>query len=82
VQARIALGAVAPTAWRAREAERALEGVTLTPAAMREAGRLAAAGCQPISDVRASARYRRILVEALVTRALARCLERIEGGGR
>jgi carbon-monoxide dehydrogenase medium subunit len=44
---------------------------------MREAGRLAAAECSPISDVRASARYRRILVEALVTRALVRCLERI-----
>jgi carbon-monoxide dehydrogenase medium subunit len=82
VQARIALGAVAPTTWRARDAERSLEGATLTPAAMREAGRLAAAGCQPISDVRASARYRRILVEALVTRALGRCLARIEGSGR
>ena len=76
--ARIALGAVAPTTWRAREAERLLEGRPLTPEAMREAGRAAAAGCRPIGDVRASARYRRLLVETLVPRALARCLERIE----
>ena len=57
---------------------RLLEGRPLTPEAMREAGRAAAAGCRPIGDVRASARYRRLLVETLVPRALARCLERIE----
>jgi len=78
VEARIALGAVAPTTWRAREAERLLEGRPLTPEAMREAGRAAAAGCRPIGDVRASARYRRLLVETLVPRALARCRKRIE----
>ena len=78
VEARIALGAVAPTTWRAREAERLLEGRPLTPEAMREAGRAAAAGCRPIGDVRASARYRRLLAETLVPRALARCRKRIE----
>jgi carbon-monoxide dehydrogenase medium subunit len=82
VAARIALGAVAPTTWRAREAERVLEGRALTPEALREAGRAAAAGCRPISDVRASARYRQHLVETLVPRALARCLERIGEGER
>jgi len=82
VAARIALGAVAPTTWRSREAERVLEGRALTPEALREAGRAAAAGCRPISDVRASARYREHLVEALVPRALARCLERIGEGER
>ena len=81
-EARVALGAVAPTTWRAREAERVLEGRAVTPAALREAGRAAAAECQPISDVRASARYRRLLVETLVPRALARCVERIRGNAR
>src|SRR5262249_49210501 len=79
VDARIVLGAVAPTTWRARSAEHALEGRTPTRDVLREAGRLAAAECQPISDVRASARFRAHLVETLVPRALARCLERIGG---
>ena len=75
--ARIVLGAVAPTAWRARSAEQVLAGRAPTRELLREAGRLAAAECRPISDVRASARYRTHLVEVLVPRALARCLERI-----
>ncbi|OGL11096.1 MAG: hypothetical protein A3I17_04815 [Candidatus Rokubacteria bacterium RIFCSPLOWO2_02_FULL_72_37] len=78
--ARIALGAVAPTTMRARAVERALEGRALTNDVLREAGRLAAGECRPISDVRASARYRRLLVETLVPRALRRCLERIGAG--
>ncbi len=81
-EARIALGAVAPTAWRARAAERSLEGQTVTPELLREAGRLAAAGCQPLSDVRASARYRQILVETLVPRALTSCLARVRQEAR
>jgi carbon-monoxide dehydrogenase medium subunit len=76
-EARIALGAVAPTTIRARAAERALEGQPLTDEVLRRAGRLAAGECAPIDDVRASARYRRLLVETLVPRALARCLERV-----
>ncbi|MGA3401523.1 MAG: xanthine dehydrogenase family protein subunit M [Acetobacteraceae bacterium] len=79
---RIALGAVGPTATRAPQAEQALRGCEPTPAALQEAGRLAAAGCAPISDVRASAEYRRMLVQALVPRALQRCLQRIEAYGR
>ena len=78
VEPRIVLGAVAPTSWRAREAERALEGHVLTPEALREAGRLAAAGCKPLSDVRASARYRQHLVATLVPRALTQCLARAQ----
>lgn len=77
VAARIALGAVAPTPLRSRVAEQVLEGQVLTPELLGRAGQLAARACQPISDVRASARYRRLLVEALVSRALKRCLDRI-----
>ena len=81
-EARVALGAVAPTTWRAREAESVLEGHAVTPALLREAGRAAAGACRPISDVRASERYRRLLVETLVERALARCVERSVGNAR
>jgi carbon-monoxide dehydrogenase medium subunit len=75
--ARIALGAVGPTTLRARRAEAALEGEAPTPEALRQAGALAAEESAPISDVRASAEYRRLLVGTLVPRALARCAERI-----
>jgi carbon-monoxide dehydrogenase medium subunit len=76
LQARVALGAVAPTALRARAAERALEGAPAGPTAFARAAALAAAACAPIDDVRASARFRRHLVGVLVRRALQRCAER------
>lgn len=74
--ARIALGAVGPTTLRARDAEAALEGHTPDPDRLREAARIAAAECRPITDVRASAEYRRILAGTLVERALLLCLSR------
>ncbi len=73
---RIALGAVGPRALRARAAERLLEAQPLTEDQLRRAGQAAAAECQPITDVRASAAYRRLLVETLVSRALERALAR------
>jgi carbon-monoxide dehydrogenase medium subunit len=76
--ARIALGAVGPVAMRVPEAELALQGHQPAEAMFSEAGRIAAAACAPISDVRASAEYRRMLIQALVPRALRRCLQRIE----
>jgi len=79
LEARIALGAVAPTTVRAHAAERSLRGRPLTDQALAEAGRAAAAECRPITDVRASARYRALLVATLVPRALARCRELIQG---
>lgn len=80
LEARIALGAVAPTPIRAKGAERSLEGQAVSPEAFARAGQIAAGECQPITDVRASARYRRLLVEALVSRALECCLQRILEG--
>lgn len=74
--ARIALGSVGPTVLRARRAEASIEGEPPDEVRFREAGRLAMAECSPISDVRASARYRSILVAALVERALATCAAR------
>jgi len=69
-QARIALGAVAPTPIRAHEAEEALRGQQLTPATIAEAARLAAEATQPIDDIRGSAAYRKRVVEVLVRRLL------------
>ena len=77
IDARIALGAVGPTVLRARGAEDALRGQRADQSAFKQAGQTAAAHCDPIGDVRASEQYRRLLVEALVPRALARSLSRI-----
>jgi carbon-monoxide dehydrogenase medium subunit len=67
---RIALGAVAPKVIRAPQAEAYLEGRTITPEAMAEAGRVAVGDAKPISDFRASAEYRRHLIAVLTKRAL------------
>ena len=75
---RIALGAVAPTVMRARQAEAYLEGRAISPEAMREAGRVAAAESRPITDFRASAEYRRDLVAVLTRRALENARGRAE----
>ena len=75
---RIAVGAAASRTLRVPQAERLVEQDG--PAAFAAAGRLAAEQVTPIDDVRASARYRRLLVATLVERALARSAARIEGG--
>jgi len=69
-RARIALGAVAPTIIRCPEAEDYLVGKTLREDIIERAAELAAAAARPISDIRASADYRRAMVRVLVARAL------------
>jgi CO/xanthine dehydrogenase FAD-binding subunit len=67
---RIALGAVAPTAIRCREAETILLGRRVDAGLIDEAAAAAAAACRPIDDVRASAAYRRHGVRVMVRRGL------------
>lgn len=69
---RVAVGAVAPTPRRLPEVEAILEGRRPEPALFAEAGRAAAARVAPITDLRASERYRRHLVGVLVRRAFER----------
>ncbi|MBL8343751.1 MAG: xanthine dehydrogenase family protein subunit M [Rubrivivax sp.] len=79
--ARIALGAVAPTPMRARKAEAALIGERPSEALFARAGELAMAESRPISNVRASAAYRREMVQVLTRRALERaCAMALVGG--
>jgi CO/xanthine dehydrogenase FAD-binding subunit len=68
--ARLVLGAVAPTPMRAREAERMLTGQRLDEELIARASRKAAEEARPITDVRAPAEYRTTLVEVLSRRAL------------
>jgi CO/xanthine dehydrogenase FAD-binding subunit len=57
--ARIALGAMAPHALRARKAELALEGKALDKAAIEAAAKVIAEGASPADDAYATAWYRR-----------------------
>ncbi len=70
IDARITLGAVAPTIIRAPEAEQVLIGHPLSEERIQEAARRAGEAARPIDDVRGSALYRRAMVETLVQRAL------------
>lgn len=74
----LAMGAVAPTPLRAWEAEKCLNGSAPSQELFEEAGRLAARQAQPISDLRASAEYRRHLVGVLTVRVLQKARERVE----
>jgi len=68
--ARIALGAVAPTPTRARQAEAILIGRTPTQDIIEEAAGRVVEAVHPISDVRGSAEYRSELAKVLTRRTL------------
>lgn len=79
--AKIALGAVAPTVVIAREAAATLADTIPDEDVLRSAGRAAAAACEPITDLRASAEYRRRLVEVLTGDVVMRAWRRARGDG-
>lgn len=68
VDARIVLGSVAPIPMRARKAEAEIRGKPIDDNTMRKVAELASQECSPISDVRASAEYRRAMVKVVVRR--------------
>lgn len=78
-RARIALGAVAPTPMRATGAERMLEEKEVTGEMIGAAAEAAAREAKPLSDLRASAEYRREMTAVLARRALERALRRAGG---
>jgi len=73
-EARIAMGAVAPTPIRLGDVETLLAGKTVTEDLADEAGRLAAAQITPITDLRASAEYRKAMAHTLTRRLIEECL--------
>jgi CO/xanthine dehydrogenase FAD-binding subunit len=74
-KARIALGAVAPVPLRARKAEALLQGAVVSDALIDQAATAAADETAPITDLRATAAYRRDVSRVLVKRALERAWE-------
>jgi carbon-monoxide dehydrogenase medium subunit len=74
--ARLVLFGVGPSPTRAKEAEELLAGTSLSDSDIFEAARIAASPLDPISDVRASANYRRHAARALCSRAIALARDR------
>jgi carbon-monoxide dehydrogenase medium subunit len=66
----IAMGAVAPTPMRAKQAEAILTNNRLTPDLITRAAKKASNEAAPISDFRASADYRRDLVRTMVSKGI------------
>jgi carbon-monoxide dehydrogenase medium subunit len=76
---RIGLTNVNPTPMRALEAEARLVGQPLTEANLEAAGALAASACDPSSDLRGSAEYKRDVTRVVVKRAILLAQSRAKG---
>lgn len=72
--ARIVLGAVAPTPLRARQAEAVLRGQVMDEGLVQAVAKAAMAEARPIDDVRSSAGYRREMVGVQTARAIRRAV--------
>jgi CO/xanthine dehydrogenase FAD-binding subunit len=78
-RAGVAITALAPTIRLIPEAGEALVGSDGGAGAVREAAAAAARAAEPISDVRASADYRRAMAEVVARRVLAAAVARARG---
>jgi CO/xanthine dehydrogenase FAD-binding subunit len=67
---RVAMGAVAPVVIRARKCEEFLQNRALAEDVIMRAGRIASDEASPITDVRASAEYRRGVMSSLLYKAV------------
>jgi carbon-monoxide dehydrogenase medium subunit len=76
--ARVALGAVAPTAIAVPEAEAALVGSRLEDGALERAGQAASAAADPIADRRGTIEYRKKISGVLTRRAAKIAYERAQ----
>jgi carbon-monoxide dehydrogenase medium subunit len=79
-EARIALGAVAPTPFRAYSAEDMLRGQEITPSLIESVAREAENLARPIDDVRNSAAYRKAIAGALTRRTLENAIQMARTG--
>lgn len=76
---RIACGSVAPTPVRMKEVESLLLGETPSRELASEAGSIASKECDPISDIRASRKYRRHVTGVIVSKLVSDAAQK---GGR
>jgi CO/xanthine dehydrogenase FAD-binding subunit len=77
--ARVGLGAVAPTVLRVDKAAKALIGSTLDDAALEKAAQACSDACKPIDDKRGTIKYRTKIAGVLLKRAALIARDRING---
>lgn len=77
---KIGLTNVNPVPMRATDAEAAIVGNTLSDEVLENAGKAAAAECDPSPDLRGSVEYKRDMTRILTKRAILRAAERAQGG--
>jgi carbon-monoxide dehydrogenase medium subunit len=79
-EAKIALGSVAPRPIRAKTAEQMLLGLKIleiNKKILKNVSSQAALEVKPITDIRGTAKYRKVISEVLVKRGIENCLDRI-----
>lgn len=81
-EARVVLGAVAPTVLLVAEAAKAIIGTTLDDAALAALGQAATAAARPISDKRGTVAFRKDVVGVLVRRAARIAYDRAKGAAK
>ena len=74
----MALASVAPVPLEVNEVEALLSRKKIDAGAIADAGEAAMAACDPIDDVRGSARYRKLMVRNLSIRALTEVWEQLK----
>ena len=78
-EARVALGAVAPTARRVSDAEAALVGKPINDETLAAVAAAASAACDPIDDKRGTIEYRKQVAGVLAKRAVKLAADRASG---
>lgn len=72
---RLAAGSVAPTPIRLRQAEQLVNGQEITPDLLAQVSKTVEAEVIPISDIRSTEEYRRIVTGVLIRRAITEATE-------
>ncbi|MGR3615944.1 MAG: FAD binding domain-containing protein [Paracoccaceae bacterium] len=81
-EARVSLGAVAPTVLLVRECADAIVGTTLDDAALEKLAAAASAACKPITDKRGTVEFRTHVAGVLAKRAAKIAYDRAKGAGK
>jgi len=76
-EVKIALGAVAPTAVRAKKVEAALNGREVSDESIEDSAKKITEDISPITDGRSTAEYRREVSKVIVSRLLKQAVERV-----